>query len=139
MSKSNLVTLVVIAIAGGCALYVYWPTAPLAPSQVVSLAVMGASFCLFVVARIQLGGSFTVSAQAKQLVTHGIYSKIRNPIYVFGGLLVASVFVFLGRPLLLLVFVVLIPMQVVRARAESRALELAFGDEYRAYKARTWF
>jgi protein-S-isoprenylcysteine O-methyltransferase Ste14 len=139
MSKSNLISLVVLVIAGAVALHAYWPAGPLAPVQVVSLVVMGASFCLFAVARIQLGGSFTVSAQAKQLVTHGIYSRIRNPIYVFGGLLVASVFMFVGRPLLLLVFVVLIPVQVVRARAESRALEQAFGDQYRAYKARTWF
>jgi protein-S-isoprenylcysteine O-methyltransferase Ste14 len=39
----------------------------------------------------------------------------------------------------LLLFVVLIPLQIQRARTESKVLERAFGDEYRAYKARTWF
>jgi protein-S-isoprenylcysteine O-methyltransferase Ste14 len=34
---------------------------------------------------------------------------------------------------------VLIPMQIVRARKEARVLEEKFGEEYRAYRARTWF
>ena len=40
-------------------------------------------YILFVVARLQLGKSFSVSPQAKELFTHGLYSRIRNPIYVF--------------------------------------------------------
>jgi protein-S-isoprenylcysteine O-methyltransferase Ste14 len=100
---------------------------------------MVAAFCLFAAARIQLGASFSVAAKAKHLVTGGVYSRIRNPIYVFGGLMLAAVVVYVGRPVLLLLGVVLIPMQIIRARKESRVLEDAFGDEYRAYKAQTWF
>ena len=37
------------------------------------------------------------------------------------------------------VFVLLIPLQLWRARKESAVLEAAFGDEYRAYRAGTWF
>jgi protein-S-isoprenylcysteine O-methyltransferase Ste14 len=80
-----------------------------------------------------------VAAKAKSLVTTGLYSRIRNPIYVFGGLVIAAFLVYIGRPLLLLVFLILIPVQIVRARKESQVLEETFGDEYRAYKARTWF
>jgi protein-S-isoprenylcysteine O-methyltransferase Ste14 len=47
-----------------------------------ALVVMGVSF--IAVARYQLGKSFAVRAKAHELVTHGLYSKIRNPIYVFG-------------------------------------------------------
>jgi hypothetical protein len=38
---------------------------------------------LFVTARLQLGKSFAVTPQAKELVTLGLYSRIPNPIYVF--------------------------------------------------------
>ena len=41
---------------------------------------------LWFVARWQLGEAFSVTAQAHQLVTQGLYSKIRHPIYVFGTL-----------------------------------------------------
>ena len=46
-----------------------------------------AGYSLFITARIQLGKSFSVSPQAKELVTHGLYSRIRNPIYVSVGVM----------------------------------------------------
>ena len=140
MTPTNILTLVVVAAGLAAAVRNFWPaTGPLPLYQAVSLAVMVAAFCLFAAARIELGTSFSVAAKAKHLVTGGLYSKIRNPIYVFGGLVIAAFLVYIGRPVLLLVFVVLIPVQVTRARKESRLLEETFGDEYRAYKARTWF
>jgi protein-S-isoprenylcysteine O-methyltransferase Ste14 len=38
----------------------------------------------------------------------------------------------------LLIVPVLI-LQITRARAEARVLEAHFGDEYRRYRASTWF
>jgi protein-S-isoprenylcysteine O-methyltransferase Ste14 len=139
MTPSNLITLVAITVAFLFGVRSFWPAGPLPLYQAVSLAVAAVAFCFFAAARIQLGQSFSVAAKAKHLVTTGIYSRIRNPIYVFGGLLIAAFLVFIGRPVFLLAFVVLIPVQIVRARAESRVLEETFGEEYRAYKARTWF
>ena len=101
------------------------------------LIVVGLVF--WTVASIQLGSSFSVRAKASNLVTHGIYSRIRNPIYVFGSVLIAGFCLIMERPLWLLIFVVLIPLQVRRARAESKVLEEKFGDEYLNYKRATWF
>ena len=103
----------------------------------VLLAVLG--FCLWTVARFQLGASFSVSAQARQLVTKGLYSKIRNPIYVFGSMVLIGVILIVGKPVWLLIFVVIIPLQLQRAKKESQVLEAAFGGEYRKYRASTWF
>jgi len=90
-------------------------------------------------ARYQLGKSFSVSAKAHQLVTHGIYSKIRNPIYVSGGVMLAGIVLVLHRPVLWLVLLALIVMQTLRARREAQVLEAAFGDAYREYRRKTWF
>jgi protein-S-isoprenylcysteine O-methyltransferase Ste14 len=90
-------------------------------------------------ARYQLGRSFSITPQARQLVTHGVYSKIRNPIYFFGTILFAGLTLFLRRPVLWLLFVAIIIVQVVRARQEAEVLEAAFGDEYREYRRKTWF
>ncbi len=106
--------------------------------QLAGLAIMLPSFFLWGLARWQLGESFSIAAKAKALVTRGLYSRIRNPVYVFGSLVIAGIFVYFGNPLLFLFFLVLIPMQVLRARKESQVLEAAFGDEYRTYKRRTW-
>jgi protein-S-isoprenylcysteine O-methyltransferase Ste14 len=35
--------------------------------------------------------------------------------------------------------VIVIPVQIIRARQESKVLEEKFGDEYRHYKQSTWF
>src|SRR5271166_5246898 len=54
------------------------------------------AFLLWMLARHQIGASFAVRAEAKELVTHGLYSRIRHPIYVFGGLAFLGEFVALG-------------------------------------------
>ena len=90
-------------------------------------------------ARYQLGRSFSVTPQARALVTHGLYSKIRNPIYVFGTIAVAGVVLALHLRWGWILLAVLIAVQVLRARREARVLEAKFGDEYRRYRSQTWF
>jgi protein-S-isoprenylcysteine O-methyltransferase Ste14 len=90
-------------------------------------------------ARYTLGQSFSWVPKAHKLVTCGIYSRIRNPIYVFGMIAVLGMILIVGRPQLLVILAVIIPMQIVRARREARVLEEKFGDEYREYRRRTWF
>ena len=105
-----------------------------------------AGFCIAVpaavllfTARWQLGRSFSVTPQARELVTWGLYSKIRNPIYVFSALLLLGVLIALQYRYALLLLLVLIPMQIFRAHQEARVLEEKFGDEYRKYRQGTWF
>jgi protein-S-isoprenylcysteine O-methyltransferase Ste14 len=105
----------------------------------MGLAIAAPALVLLFVARLQLGGSFSVTPQARQLVTHGLYSKIRNPIYFFGEIMIAGFFIAIHKPLLLLVLAIATPIQMFRARKEARVLEEKFGDEYRQYKQRTWF
>jgi protein-S-isoprenylcysteine O-methyltransferase Ste14 len=92
-----------------------------------------------IVSRYTLGRSFSVVAKATTLVTTGLYSRIRNPIYVSGIILFAGIFVMLRRIELLAIFAVIIPLQVIRARREAAVLEEKFGDAYRDYRKQTWF
>lgn len=101
------------------------------------LALIG--FVLWTLARFQLGNSLTVTAQAKQLVTHGLYSKIRNPIYFFGSLFFIGFILAFGRLRWFLIFVVIVPLQIWRMRKEADVLEGTFGEEYRKYYRQTWF
>lgn len=107
--------------------------------RIVGMGLIVVGFIFWTVARFQLGASFTAKAEARQLVTRGLYSKIRNPVYVFGSLVVAGGILVFGKPVGLLVFVLIIPLQIWRAGKESAVLEAAFGEEYRTYRAGTWF
>ena len=111
-----------------------WDTARLTG---LCIAVPAAVF-LFT-ARWQLGSSFAVTPQAKVLVTRGLYSRIRNPMYVFSALLLLGVLIALEHPYALLLLLVLVLVQIVRARQEGKILEARFGDEYRRYREGTWF
>jgi len=109
------------------------------PVRFAGAVVAAVGMVLLLIARIQLGRSFAVTAQARQLVTTGLYSRIRNPIYLFSALFVAGVIVGAGRPMLLLILLVLVPVQIMRARREEQVLGAAFGEQYARYKAQTWF
>jgi protein-S-isoprenylcysteine O-methyltransferase Ste14 len=86
-----------------------------------------------------LGRSFSIAPKATALVTNGIYSRIRNPIYVSGMFFIGGAILMMGQPVGLVIFLVLIPLQIIRARREAAVLEARFGDEYREYRKRTWF
>jgi protein-S-isoprenylcysteine O-methyltransferase Ste14 len=117
-------------------LMVLWP-APWDIFRWIGLLIAAPAAILLIMARLQLGKSFSVSPQARQLVTHGLYSKFRNPMYLFSGLLIFGFLLAWRRPVLLAIFAVLIPLQVLRARQEAKILETKFGDVYRNYRKST--
>lgn len=116
------------------AAHVTWP-----PMRIIGSCLLLLVIAWVCIARLQLGRSFSVTPQARQLVTTGIYARIRNPIYL------ASPFLLIGLALLtaqwwpMLLMVVVVPLQIVRAHREAKILRAAFGAEYDRYRARTWF
>ena len=100
------------------------------------LAIVG--YILLVTARLQLGKSFAVTAQAKELVTRGLYSRIRNPIYVFVDIMWFGLAVALSY-WLFVPFLGLVVMHTLRARREAKVLKDRFGQTYLDYREKTWF
>jgi protein-S-isoprenylcysteine O-methyltransferase Ste14 len=112
--------------------------APWTPMRVAGLVIFVLSFGILTLARLQLGNSFSITPQAKQVIKHGIYSKVRHPVYVFGLLMFFGLILYINMPILLVVLAILIPVQMMRARAEERVLEEKFGAEYADYRKTTW-
>ena len=135
--KANIVTFIAILALAVLllrqALELNWT-----PTRVIGFAIAVPSLLLLRTARIQLGRAFSVRATARNLGTSGLYSRIRNPIYVFSALFILGIIIWSGRPLYLVIFAILVPMQIVRSRKESAVLEAKFGEEYREYKQKTW-
>lgn len=137
--KLNIGSLVVAVLVGVVVFIQYDWAQPWTPWRIVGLAIAVPAFVLFALARIELGRAFSVQAKATTLVTTGIYARIRHPIYVFAGLMIAGLATFAHRPWWVLIFVILIPVQLLRVRKEEQVLEARFGDAYREYKRKTWF
>jgi protein-S-isoprenylcysteine O-methyltransferase Ste14 len=51
----------------------------------------------------------------------------------------AGLVLILWRLDLLIILLVIVPVQIIRARREAAVLEAKFGDAYREYRQRTWF
>ena len=97
------------------------------------------SFVLWFVAKLQLGRSFTPKAEARALVTHGLYSRIRHPIYFFSTLAFFGIAICL-RSVLFNVYVgMTIATQLWRIRRENKVLREKFGQDYLDYRRKTWF
>ena len=119
------------------ALWIWGNSSPSLRAAGIALALV--SFGLLLTARAQLGSSFSVTPQARALVSHGLYSRIRHPMYVFVDLTIAGIALTLGIWYVLGIVLVLVPLQIRNARKESRLLQEKFGDTYAKYRSQTWF
>lgn len=142
MFSSKAKTLITIALPAAIVTSTLWmqtrTPGPLPMIRTVGMVLAISGFLCWTAARIQLISSFSIRAKATKLVTKGIYSRIRNPVYLFGTIFTAGLILWIGKPTWLLVLFLLVPMQIARARNEARVLEEKFGDSYRDYRARTW-
>jgi protein-S-isoprenylcysteine O-methyltransferase Ste14 len=105
----------------------------------IGVVLATASFALVVLARLQLGKSFALTPRATSLVTYGLYSRLRHPMYIFVDLTICGIALALHRWYLLLLLVILLPLQMRNARAESKLLQEEFGERYDIYRRATWF
>ena len=94
---------------------------------------------LWILSRIHLGDAFSVQPKAKKLVKNGIYSKIRNPIYIFSLVAFSGVILSLGKPIFFFIVMVFFFIETVRAKKEKKLLHETFGEEYKEYRKKTRF
>jgi protein-S-isoprenylcysteine O-methyltransferase Ste14 len=103
----------------------------------VTLALVSAS--LAQLARTQLGKSFSVTPKAKDLVTHGLYSRLQHPMYLFLDLTICGIALAIHQWYVLLLLAILLPLQIRNSCKEHRLLHEKFGARFEAYRRATWF
>ena len=103
------------------------------------VAIAAISFALTVLARVQLGKSFAVTPKANDLVTHGLYSRLQHPMYVFVDLTLCGIALAVQHWYVLLPLVILVPLQIRNAHREHTLLREKFGERYQMYRRATWF
>jgi protein-S-isoprenylcysteine O-methyltransferase Ste14 len=98
------------------------------------------SSILLVVALRQLGRQWSLQARVREnhvLITSGIYSVIRHPIYTaLLGLMLATAFVRTGWETTLAAVLLYLAGTEIRIRAEEKLLCERFGQAFRDYQAR---
>jgi protein-S-isoprenylcysteine O-methyltransferase Ste14 len=109
---------------------------------IFGLALMVVGLALRYWASKTLGAFYTRTLLVKtdhHIVDNGPYRLIRNPGYL------GDIFLFVGAGLaasnwivVVVITIVLLTSYIYRIRVEENMLQTKFGEEYRAYQARTW-
>lgn len=107
--------------------------------HIIGIVIVALAFILWLIARVQLGNSFTIGAHAKELVTVGLYSKLRHPVYYFSILAVTGIAIFTWSIYMTMPVILLVVIEIVRIKQEEEILEKTFGKRYINYKQTTWF
>jgi protein-S-isoprenylcysteine O-methyltransferase Ste14 len=134
-------TVLLFAYAGA---YFLDPGPPIVPAggiagRLGTLLALGGLLVMFLAFRA-LGRAIQVAPEPRpdaQLVTRGIYERLRHPIYTGIVIIVVGLFLRKATPLVGIGTAVVIAFLVVKVRIEEKLL-LARYPEYAAYKARTW-
>lgn len=108
--------------------------------QWLGAAIVLASPLLFLWVFRNLGGNVTstvVTRRKHSLVTKGPYRWVRHPLYSVGALFMLGLSLLLGSWLIPLLAAPAMLGLVLRTPDEEAALIARFGDDYRAYMART--
>ena len=103
------------------------------------LSVGAVGVLLWMAAMWSLGSSLAVLPGTDKLVTKGLYRIFRHPVYIGIVLTLSGLFVACGSsPCLIYVLVVVIPLNIFRARAEEEVLLEQLGPAYQQYRDSTF-
>ena len=104
------------------------------------LSVGAVGVILWILAMLTLGPSLAVLPGTDRLVTRGVYRYLRHPVYVGIVLTLSGLFLACGSTICLVyVLVVVIPLNIFRARTEEQVLREQIGESYQHYHDTTFF
>lgn len=102
----------------------------------LGIGLFGAAFSIYAIAHLR--ASFGLRAAVRELVTSGPYRRIRHPLY-FGEIIhIFGIAILAATPAALVLFVVAVVLQAVRAKIEERKF-LATVPAYAAFRKSTGF
>ena len=99
-----------------------------------SLVVLGTAFSIIAVGT--LGRSFSIMAEARRLVTRGVYSIVRHPLYLAEEIAVLGIVVKVFSLPAVLLLTLHVAIQIRRMENEETVLKNAF-PEYETYMVQT--
>lgn len=91
---------------------------------------------ILIISQMQLGNSYRIllSNEKAKLITTGLYSFTRNPLYIGAYISFIGIFLMFPSIIFLILLLIVIVNNHFRIFEEEKALLALFGDEYNNYK-----
>ncbi len=107
--------------------------------SIMGLILTFTGLILWILSFVGLGRrAFAVLPKAKALETGGLYRYFRHPLYLGIDLTLLGLSLALGSwPGLIYTIIIILPLNVIRARREEKVLEAKFGQAYLDYRKKT--
>jgi protein-S-isoprenylcysteine O-methyltransferase Ste14 len=102
-------------------------------ARYIGLVIFIIGLSMFIISHLKIRGK-----ESNELVTSGIYVKIRNPMYLGFIIWIIGLPVFTTSPFTLASVIIWIPQILYWKVSEERQLEKKYAD-YQEYKKKTWF
>jgi protein-S-isoprenylcysteine O-methyltransferase Ste14 len=143
LDTQNKVIFAVVFVAM-CVMLMSWPAiCPLDPwriafpgvARLVGLGLATAGLALAIAGLVQLRGVENID----HLVTTGLYSRLRHPMYIGFIMWIVGWVAAFGSVYSLAIGLVCIVNILFWRRLEEGAMESCYGEDYRAYRQGTWF
>lgn len=106
----------------------------------VGFSLIGAGVVIWLISRFTLKDLHKTELETRELITSGIYSKVRHPGYI------AVQIIYFGLAILIeslwglvISAVVILPLHIIRGRLEEKAFQEEYGKRYDEYCESTWF
>lgn len=106
---------------------------PASLHKTFGLALAFISLIFWIKAFRDLGTSFTTTPKARRVVTKGLYSVMRHPMYFFGILVFLGLAMALNHPYAYLAVILVAILQLARSLREEQVLRDKFEIEYGKY------
>jgi protein-S-isoprenylcysteine O-methyltransferase Ste14 len=108
--------------------------------QIIGVSFVTIGVIIWFFGKKALGEYFSISITPKGLVTSGIYSKIRHPLYSGTVLIYLGIGLFLKSIIgLISTIILLVPLVVYLSIEEEKILLKKYGKKYLEYKKKTIF
>jgi len=109
---------------------------PWTPTRLLGLMLILTGLTFLTIAHIQFERQLT---RQLGLVTRGVYSRVRHPIYLFSFVAFTGLLLYLDQWWGVLALLPFQPILQHLAGREEKELETLYGERYLRYKQQTWF
>ncbi|MDC1205496.1 hypothetical protein N8083_01460 [Candidatus Pacebacteria bacterium] len=139
IEKLTRVFLPIASFAGVVFLFLYLGKYGMGFNEILGTLTTLIGYLFWFLSRYYLGKAYALLPEARYVVSDGIYSKIRHPLYISQMITLGGIIIFIENPKLWWLFLFVLLCQLYRKSQEEKLLIKKFVIKYTDYMKSTWF